>query len=278
MPLKKQSLIDLSNCLIHSFLLLQMEEIVKTEIDPLKIEVCDTFPVQTGSYSYTMEDLEQSSLEEKVDLGNLVLFPPDSYVNKETETEEVKFVIKEETSEINISDKAVIMEEVIEPPVHEYEKTQIEFSTNSNVKCQTCRLEFGNKAVLKIHNSILHPEGPKMLAQQSTDKNGEKSPTQNYSGQEKKFEYVILNEERLLIAQQMRQHIQLLTQMSLLTAKDDYWQELHTDCRGMLSELMNRSFNQQYSIYAQDNLFPSIQVYYLRTLEYMDRTLKLPNT
>ena len=103
-------------------------------------------------------------------------------------------------------------------------------------------------------------------------------PSQNYSGQEQKFEYVMSNEERLLIAQQMRQHIQLLTQMSLLTAKDDYWQELHTDCRGMLSELMNRSFNQQYSIYAQDNLFPSIQVYYPRTLEYMDRTLKLPNT
>ena len=256
---------------------MQLEEIVTTKINPVKIEACDPFPVQTA---YTMEDLEQSSLEEKVDLGNLVLFPPESHVNKAIE--EVNFTIKEESSEnkidCDISDETNIKKEVIEPPVHEYEKTQIEFSTNSNVKCQTCRLEFGNKAVLKIHNSILHPEGPKMLAQQSTDKNGEKSPTQNYSGQEKKFEYVILNEERLLIAQQMRQHIQLLTQMSLLTAKDDYWQELHTDCRGMLSELMNRSFNQQYSIYAQDNLFPSIQVYYPRTLEYMDRTLKLPNT
>ena len=69
------------------------------------------------------------------------------------------------------------------------------------------------------------------------------------------------NDERLLIAQQMRQHIQLLTQMSLLTAKDDHWQELHTDCRGMLSELVTRSFSQQYSVYAQDNLFPSIQVH-----------------
>ena len=55
-----------------------MEEIVATEIDPLKVDVCDPFPVQTGSYSYTMEELEQSSLEEKVDLGNLVLFPPES--------------------------------------------------------------------------------------------------------------------------------------------------------------------------------------------------------
>ena len=204
----------------------------------------------------------------------------ESYVNKAIE--EVNFTITEEPSknkiDHDISDEANIKKEVFEPPVYEYEKANIEFSTNGNEKCQTCGLEFGNKAVLKIHNSIVHPEGPKMLAQQSTDKNGEKSPTQNYSGQEHKFEYVILNEERLLIAQQMRQHIQLLTQMSLLTAKDDYWQELHTDCRGMLSELMNRSFNQQYSIYAQDNLFPSIQVYYPRTLEYMDRTLKLPDT
>ena len=237
-----------------------MEESVTTEIDPLKIEVRDPFPVQTGRNPYTMEDLEQSSLEEKVDLGNLVLFPPESYVNKEIE--EVNFTIKKEPSENkidhDISDEADIKKEVFEPPVYEYEKARVEFSTDGNEKCQTCGLEFGNKAVLKIHNSI---EGPKMLAQKSTDKNGEKSPTQNYSGQEHKFEYVIINEERLLIAQQMRQHIQLLTQMSLLTAKDDHWQELHTDCRGMLSELMNKSFSQQYSIYAQDNLFPSIQVH-----------------
>ena len=54
-----------------------MEEIVATEIDPLKVEVSESFPVQTGSKPYTMEDLEQFSLEEKVDLGNLVLFPPE---------------------------------------------------------------------------------------------------------------------------------------------------------------------------------------------------------
>ena len=43
-----------------------------------------------------MEDLEQSSLEEKVDLGNFVLFPPDSYVNKETE--EANLRIKDKTT------------------------------------------------------------------------------------------------------------------------------------------------------------------------------------
>ena len=52
-------------------------------------------------------------------------------------------------------------------------------------------------------------------------------PSQNYSGQEQKFEYVMSNEERLLIAQHMRQHIQLLTQMSLLTAKG----QLISKCR-----------------------------------------------
>jgi hypothetical protein len=142
-----------------------MEEIVTTEIDPLKIEVCESFPVQTGSNPYTMEDLEQSNLEEKVDLGNLVLFPPESYVNKAIE--EVNFTIKEESSErkidFDISGKTNnIKKEVIEPPVHEYEKTQIGFSTNSNVKCQTWGLEFGNKVVLKIHNSMVHPEEKKI--------------------------------------------------------------------------------------------------------------------
>ena len=74
------------------------------------------------------------------------------------------------------------------------------------------------------------------------------------------YNYVISHNERLLIAQQMRQHIQLLTQMALLTSKDQQWLELHQDCRKMLTELMTRSFSQQYSIYAQDNLFPSMKV------------------
>ena len=49
-----------------------------------------------------MEDLEQSSLEEKVDIGNLVLFTLDLYVNKETE--EANFRIKDEPSEIKTND------------------------------------------------------------------------------------------------------------------------------------------------------------------------------
>ena len=41
-----------------------MEEIVTTEIDPLKIEVCDPFPVQTGRNPFTIEVFAPSSLEE----------------------------------------------------------------------------------------------------------------------------------------------------------------------------------------------------------------------
>ena len=48
-----------------------------------------------------MEDLEQSSLEEKVDIGNLMLFPLDTYVK---ETEEANFRIKDEPSEINTNE------------------------------------------------------------------------------------------------------------------------------------------------------------------------------
>ena len=81
-----------------------------------------------------MEDLEQSSLEEKVDLGNFVLFPLDSYVNKETKEE--NFRIKDEPSEIktndDISENYDIKKETIEPLVDEYEKESIELSTNDN--------------------------------------------------------------------------------------------------------------------------------------------------
>ena len=85
-----------------------------------------------------MEDLEQSSLEEKVDLGNFVLFPPDSYVNKETG--EANFRIKDEPLEIRINDVISennnIKKETIELPVDEYEKEPIEFSSNGTEMCK----------------------------------------------------------------------------------------------------------------------------------------------
>ena len=85
-----------------------------------------------------MEDLDQSSLEEKVDIGNLVLFPLVLYVNKETE--EANFRIKDEPSEIktndDISENHNIKKETIEPPFDEYQKEPIELSTNDNAMCQ----------------------------------------------------------------------------------------------------------------------------------------------
>ena len=107
-----------------------------------------------------MEDLEQSSLEEKVDLGNLVLFPLDLYVNKETEEE--NFRIKDEPSEIktndDISENTEVKKETIELPDDKYQKEMIKFSDSDNEMCQICGIEFGNKAVLNIHTSIVHPK------------------------------------------------------------------------------------------------------------------------
>jgi len=111
-----------------------------------------------------MEDWQNSSLEEKVDLDNLVLFPPDLY--PDTERREFGKDIKEEQSEEN--------SDIIENPAYNNIKTEIdeliepdndtrsfEFSINGAEICQLCGLEFGNKAVLRIHNSLVHPEEKK---------------------------------------------------------------------------------------------------------------------
>ena len=111
-----------------------------------------------------MEDWQDSSLEEKVDLENLVLFPPDSYPN--AEGMEFDKDIKEEQSEGN--------SEIIENPAHDDIKTEkveliepdndtrsFEFYINGAEICQLCGLEFGSKAVLRIHNSLVHPEEKK---------------------------------------------------------------------------------------------------------------------
>ena len=125
-----------------------------------------TFADVKGSESKSkMENLDQSSLEEKVDLGNLELFPPDSYISEEIEEE--NFRIQDKSSENNIdNDTSDVKEEIIEVPGYEYEKEPIEFSSHSNEMCQICGLEFGNKAVLKIHYSLVHPEG------RQSDQNG----------------------------------------------------------------------------------------------------------
>ena len=88
-----------------------------------------------------LENLEQSSLEEKVDLGNLVLFSPESYTNEEIEEE--NFRIKDE-------------------PDHKYEKLPIEFSTNDTEQnfrdlfCFQCSLQFHGQSVYDLHQSLFH--------------------------------------------------------------------------------------------------------------------------
>jgi hypothetical protein len=73
-------------------------------------------------------------------------------------------------------------------------------------------------------------------------------------------------DQHAMIGQQMRQHIQLLTQMTLLTSFDPMWQTLNGHCKEMTNELFSKSLiikstnHQQMStsMFAQDNLFPSL--------------------
>ena len=113
-----------------------------------------------------MEDWQNSSLEEKVDLDNLVLFSPDSYPI--TEINELKSGIKEEQSEVDndfIENSAHngIKTENVELVEQDSDTRFFESSRNGAEVCQTCGLEFGNKAVLKIHNSLLHPEETRIV-------------------------------------------------------------------------------------------------------------------
>ena len=107
-----------------------------------------------------MEDWQNSSLEEKVDLDNLVLFSPDSYPI--TEINELKSGIKEEQSEKgNDSVDNDIKTEKVEVIEQDSVTRSFELCRNGAEICQICGLEFGNKDVLKIHNSLVHPEGNK---------------------------------------------------------------------------------------------------------------------
>jgi len=78
----------------------------------------------------------------------------------------------------------------------------------------------------------------------------------------------LTGDQHAMIGQQMRQHIQLLTQMTLLTSHDPMWQTLNQHCKEMTNELFTKSLVIQSteqrqinsSIFAQDNLFPSLGV------------------
>ena len=108
-----------------------------------------------------MEDWQQHSLEEKVDLENLLLFPSDSNENLNKYNEEIK---EEPQSQDNVdvsvnSAQTDIKTEEIELNEQDDDAKPFEYSTGNEEICQICGLEFGNKAVLKIHNSFVHPEG-----------------------------------------------------------------------------------------------------------------------
>ena len=108
-----------------------------------------------------MEDWQNSSLEEKVDLENLVLFPPESYPI--SGINEVKSGIKEEQSEkgndlVDNPAQKDIKTEKVEVIEQDSVTRSFELCRNGAEICQICGLEFGNKAVLKIHNSFVHPE------------------------------------------------------------------------------------------------------------------------
>ena len=113
-----------------------------------------------------MEDWQQHSLEEKVDLEQLLLTPSDSYTKEELNeySEEIKeeSQFQENIDTIANSAQTDIKTEKVELNDREGNAKPFEYSMNGNEEiCQICGLEFGNKAVLKIHNSLMHPEGTK---------------------------------------------------------------------------------------------------------------------
>ena len=100
---------------------------------------------------------------------------------------------------------------------------------------------------------------------EGVDGNGDKQGcdyNNQYNNYYHHFNYAcqLSHEQRSIISQQMRQHIQLLTQMSLLSSKDLQWEVLNKDCKHMLHELYDRSYNNSYSVYHQDNLCPSLNL------------------
>ena len=104
-----------------------------------------------------MEDWQNISFEEKVEVKNIVLFPSDMHLK--SEIKEFKNGIKEEQSDYLAHND--IKTEKIELIERNRDANAFEFSRNENFTCQICALEFGNKVVLNIHNSFMHPEETK---------------------------------------------------------------------------------------------------------------------
>ena len=107
--------------------------------------------------------MEEHSLEEKVDLENLVLIPSISYSNEGSM--EYSYEIKEEHNiKVDNSDHTEIKKDTIKS-ADDQKNDSIEFPTDKNEICQICGLEFGSNAILKIHNSSVHPNENKVETQ-----------------------------------------------------------------------------------------------------------------
>ena len=110
-----------------------------------------------------MEDWLQSSLEKKVDIKNLELFTFDpNAIEEQKFTQQITCKIEEEylnSSERNLITDVQESKDIAKEPENDrkYEKRGI----SSNEKCQICGLEFGNKKVLNIHYSFVHPNEEK---------------------------------------------------------------------------------------------------------------------
>ena len=111
------------------------------------------------------EDVELSSLEEKVNLETLVLYPSEPYINEGIE--EDFFRIKDQQLENEISND--FSETSI--PNHKYEKSPIEFSTNNkelkfrDFFCFQCSLQFSGTSVYELHQSLVHGIKGQLIAE-----------------------------------------------------------------------------------------------------------------
>ena len=110
-----------------------------------------------------MEDWIQSSLEQEVDFKNIQLltFDPNT-IEEQTFPQQNNFKIEYES--LNSSERNLITDiherkNIAEEPENDRKYTKRGIS--SIEKCQICGLEFGNKTVLNIHYSFLHPQEEK---------------------------------------------------------------------------------------------------------------------
>jgi len=71
---------------------------------------------------------------------------------------------------------------------------------------------------------------------------------------------VITEEERSEIGRQMQQHIQLVTQMSLMSSHNSMWKGVRSQCDQMLSQVVSRSLSTPNSLAGQSNLLTSLAV------------------